>query len=341
MIALKAMTSVLATTLSRHKPSLVNASVGFATFAAGDVLAQGTCLPPEVLLDQRSEADLSAIKTTSWLGSLSDRTRGVDFERSAKVGLLGIALNGVALGAWYKVLDKYLGSSRTNMKSVLSKILADQMCYAPFTITSFVTYAAVLNGGGVKKTWEEARHNMSETFVSTWLMDWKIWPAANLVMFRFIPSSYRPSCASLVCVAWQTYLSSVSFDPHAPPTAATTTAITTATDHITSAVQVKGGGYEGIQPGSSPVSVKASLPQPDMHQQRRHFNQRRMTSRYAYFGPRKKSASASVEGNGAIAGGKDTRASDIVRRSIGEGMADEAEVLTGKDAGGEKTCKEL
>lgn len=73
MIALKAMTSVLATTLSRHKPSLVNASVGFATFAAGDVLAQGTCLPPEVLLDQRSEADLSAIKTTSWLGSLSDR----------------------------------------------------------------------------------------------------------------------------------------------------------------------------------------------------------------------------------------------------------------------------
>lgn len=70
------------------------------------------------------------------------------------------------------------------MKSVLSKILADQMCYAPFTITSFVTYAAVLNGGGVKKTWEEARHNMSETFVSTWLMDWKIWPAANLVMFR-------------------------------------------------------------------------------------------------------------------------------------------------------------
>ncbi|CAM9706354.1 unnamed protein product, partial [Sphacelaria rigidula] len=31
---------------------------------------------------------------------------------------------------------------------------------------------------------------------------------------RYIPSSYRPSCASFVSVAWQTYLSYVSFNPH-------------------------------------------------------------------------------------------------------------------------------
>ena len=41
------------------------------------------------------------------------RTRGVDFARSAKVGLLGIFLNGFALGAWYRVLDRYIGSDRS------------------------------------------------------------------------------------------------------------------------------------------------------------------------------------------------------------------------------------
>ena len=41
-----------------------------------------------------------------------DRTSGVDLARSAKVGLLGILLNGFALGAWYRVLDRYIGSDR-------------------------------------------------------------------------------------------------------------------------------------------------------------------------------------------------------------------------------------
>lgn len=32
--------------------------------------------------------------------------------RSAKVGLLGILLNGFALGTWYRVLDRFIGSDR-------------------------------------------------------------------------------------------------------------------------------------------------------------------------------------------------------------------------------------
>lgn len=68
---------------------------------------------------------------------------------------------------------------------MLSKCVVDQMVYAPFSITSFVGYAAVLNGGGSPKTiLAETRRNLRQTFWSTWLMDWRVWPAANLVMFR-------------------------------------------------------------------------------------------------------------------------------------------------------------
>lgn len=70
------------------------------------------------------------------------------------------------------------------MRTVLSKCVVDQMVYAPFSITTFVSYAAVLNGGGVRNVVGEAKRNLQETFWSTWLMDWKVWPAANLVMFR-------------------------------------------------------------------------------------------------------------------------------------------------------------
>lgn len=73
VFSLKAMMSILAATLSRRRPALVNAGVGFATFAAGDVLAQGSFPPPALIFETRNEGELSGIKNTSWLQSLSDR----------------------------------------------------------------------------------------------------------------------------------------------------------------------------------------------------------------------------------------------------------------------------
>lgn len=54
---------------------------------------------------------------------------------------------------------------------------------------------------------------------------------------RFIPSSYRPSFASLVQVAWQAYMSRVSYD-NPSPTKATTQAANSG------GVSVRGGGGE-------------------------------------------------------------------------------------------------
>ena len=75
-------------------------------------------------------------------------------------------------------------SFRTRIRPLLAKCFIDQMVYAPFSITSFVTYATVLGGGGVAAITKETARNLREIFLSTWLMDWKVWPAANLVMFR-------------------------------------------------------------------------------------------------------------------------------------------------------------
>ncbi|CAN0198168.1 unnamed protein product [Ectocarpus sp. 12 AP-2014] len=210
---MKVFGSSLIAALANRRSTLINGAVGFSTFAVGDALSQGARPQSQlVVAGRRREHQLEEL---SWQQQFIDRTRGVDYARSGKVGLLGIMLNGFALGAWYRVLDRYIGSDRTRFQQILKKLVVDQMVYAPFSITSFLGYAAVLNGGGPAKVVDETKKNLGETFWSIWLTDWKVWPAANLVMFRFIPSSYRPSFASMVQVAWQAYLSSVSYDsPH-------------------------------------------------------------------------------------------------------------------------------
>lgn len=107
---------------------------------------------------------------------------------------------------------------------------------------------------------------------------------------RFIPSSYRPSCASMVQLVWQTYLSSVTFNPHAAgatsPTSAAVTVSTTA-----GAAQGVRGGWEGV--GTIPTSILSdnasvsipSLPSSSSTEGDRAAlgaRYRRRTTRYAY-----------------------------------------------------------
>eukprot|EP00903_Cladosiphon_okamuranus_P012454 g11663.t1 len=245
---MKLIGSSIFAALAQRKSTLINAGVGFSTFAVGDAISQGARPRPQVLPDERRRRQQQQLAEPSWgqqlVGELRQRTSGVDLARSAKVGLLGIFLNGFALGAWYRVLDRYIGSDRTRIQQVLKKCVIDQFVYAPFSITSFVGYAAVLNGGGPANVLANTKTSLADHGLETWIMDWKVWPAANVIMFRFIPSSYRPSFASLVQVAWQAYMSSVSYDNphhHANPSPAKATIKA----GNSAGVLVRGGGRGG------------------------------------------------------------------------------------------------
>lgn len=73
---------------------------------------------------------------------------------------------------------------RTRIQQVLKKCIIDQFVYAPFSITSFVGYAAVLNGGGAANVLANTKSSLADYGLETWIMDWKVWPAANVIMFR-------------------------------------------------------------------------------------------------------------------------------------------------------------
>lgn len=177
----------------------MNIATGFLTFAAGDCISQVGRKVNEPGFQHE--------------GSMADRFRSlnIDFVRSFKVGCLGVALNAGALSSWYRMLDRKVGSDRTNYKQVAIKMFADQTIYAPFAIASFLSYASVVNGGPADVVLRNAKENLQKSFVPVWISDCCVWPAANFVAFRFISTAYRPSFISLVQVCWQTYMSRVAY----------------------------------------------------------------------------------------------------------------------------------
>lgn len=108
---------------------------------------------------------------------------------------------------------------------------------------------------------------------------------------RFIPSSYRPSCASIVQVAWQTYLSTVNFDPHSIPAISSETREMSASTTAKASQAVRGGGKgnEGMVMMTPATDTASVLPYPSLNRlsdDNRPLSgisyRRHMTTRYAY-----------------------------------------------------------
>ena len=53
------------------------------------------------------------------------------------------------------------------------------------------------------------RDNVSQSFLRAWVADCCVWPFANTVGFRLVPTNFRPTFVSVVVVGWQSYMSSI------------------------------------------------------------------------------------------------------------------------------------
>lgn len=127
------------------QPLLANSTTGWFLFAAGDVISQAA---PSLVANETS--DEVAKRRMQEEDAKKVGRADCDWARAAKVGLLGIALNGFALHGWYRILDRTFGSRLDSWRVVFPKVLADQVFYAPFACGSFLVWASVLQVTGLR-----------------------------------------------------------------------------------------------------------------------------------------------------------------------------------------------
>ena len=84
--------------------------------------------------------------------------------------------------------------------------MADEIIFSPFSLTTFFISMGIMEG----KTKNEIVEEMGRSWLPTYIVDWTVWPAAQLINFMFVPSRFRVLYVSVCTLGWNVYLSGVS-----------------------------------------------------------------------------------------------------------------------------------
>lgn len=164
---------------------------GFCIFGSGDIIAQN-------IFQSKDKSDDVA------------RSQSIEIDRVLRTASLGFVMNGLVLFNWYKLLDSKIGVSMKNRNTVMAKMFADQVVYAPFSIMVFFTTSSIHPDGSLAQWFDDVSLKMKDAFVSTYLADCALWPLVNFFNFRFIPLHLRPTFVGIAQLLWQTYLSFIA-----------------------------------------------------------------------------------------------------------------------------------
>lgn len=128
----------------------------------------------------------------------------VDRRRSASVGIWGLLALGPALHYWYAILDRlFMGRY-----AVISKLLSDQLLFAPICNAAFMAGVGSLEGN----PFSEVSQTVREKLWPSTKANWTLWPAAQLLNFSLVPKTFQIVYVNCVALVWSVILAYIAHD---------------------------------------------------------------------------------------------------------------------------------
>lgn len=122
-----------------------------------------------------------------------------DLKRTGRLLIFALFIFSPLAVLWYKVcLDRLTGTT----SGALLGVLLDQTIWA-YAINSLLFF---VNTKLEAKTNKEAYEKIQREIWPTMKVNWKVWPAVQLVNLTVVPNSYRILVVNIVSVPWTTYL---------------------------------------------------------------------------------------------------------------------------------------
>ncbi|XP_022088869.1 protein Mpv17-like isoform X3 [Acanthaster planci] len=124
-----------------------------------------------------------------------------DVIRTVRQASFGLVIGGPLLFAWYRTLDKVIKG--TGVIKALKSVAVDQMVMPPIFLTLFYSAIGLTSGLSPAEVVDKLKQNMKPTLIT----NYKIWPAAQVINFYFVPLQHRVLTANFVALFWNIYLS--------------------------------------------------------------------------------------------------------------------------------------
>ncbi|KAI0307575.1 hypothetical protein B0F90DRAFT_1621545 [Multifurca ochricompacta] len=153
--------------------------------------------------------DVVAQLSQQIITSGNDHSRGYcyDVARTLRFFCFGAGMSPI-IGRWNKYLEvkfpllSYRGRA-TNYTALSKRVVVDQLVMAPIGLSIFLSSMGVMEG----RDPNHIRSKFKDIYQSALLANWKIWPAAQFINFRFMSLPYRVPFQQTCGVFWTLYLS--------------------------------------------------------------------------------------------------------------------------------------
>ncbi|KAJ6580995.1 hypothetical protein B0H19DRAFT_844886, partial [Mycena capillaripes] len=163
---------------AQTRPYTVQLSTSLFIWFAGDVLAQS-------LDHERSSSD----PESSW-----------DVPRTLRALIMGAGA-AIPLYHWFNLLSRSF-TTLPLWAAITARVATQQVVFAPVFNTYFFFAQAVLSGASAAEGVEHVR----AALLTSLLNSIRVWPAAMVVNFAFVPPELRSLMHGFVAVGWQCYL---------------------------------------------------------------------------------------------------------------------------------------
>ncbi|EEC12361.1 putative peroxisomal membrane protein 2, pxmp2 [Ixodes scapularis] len=141
-------------------------------------------------------------------------TRGasvsIDVRQAAGSFVTGLVFTGPVQVLSFVLLDRLVGDG--GLTATIAKVLLNQLFIIPLIILGYIAVNGALKG----LPWAAIQHIIRTKYVSILKTRLVFWPAAQGLIYQFVPKDYRPLAMSVIALFWSTYVSWKANGPAAP-----------------------------------------------------------------------------------------------------------------------------
>ncbi|KAJ5091460.1 hypothetical protein NUU61_006330 [Penicillium alfredii] len=130
----------------------------------------------------------------------TDHTSGYDPWRTVRHLIVGSG-SSIPTYNWFMFLHNNFNYA-SRFRSILTKVVVQQMCFTPVFNTYFFSMHSLLAGASLEETWERVKKALPVSITNSV----KLWPAVTAFSFMYVPPQFRNVFSGCIAVCWQTYL---------------------------------------------------------------------------------------------------------------------------------------
>lgn len=122
--------------------------------------------------------------------------------------LLGL-IRGPTIHAWMEMLTRLFDAmgfktpaAQASPPAVLGKMACDQLLFAPLHMLYYFFAIGLLEG----RSTAETQVKLSREYLPLMKLNWSVWPAVQVINFKYLPPHLRVLFANVVGIGYMTFL---------------------------------------------------------------------------------------------------------------------------------------